>query len=333
MATKSAVHILDVAHGNSALVVQGSRAAVVDAPGGDTLLWALRRCGLTDLDLVVVSHADADHIGGLATLLTSDEFTVRTILVNPDPSKDTAIWKALRIAVSDARRRGRGVTVSSLTAQESAWRVGRSRIEILAPSAEVYLTGVGGKNPQTNKRVTSNSSSGVVRVWHGKTAVALLPGDMDEATLADIKQQHQSLTAHALIFPHHGGQTKTGKAGQLARDLVAAVAPELVIFSHGRERHSNPRPEVVDGVREAAPQARILCTQLSKNCSVVAPSADLKHLTPMPAAGRRTGCCCVGTLTLVGTRGKVTQDPPADAHASFVTEHAPSALCRLPVLH
>ena len=69
--------LLDVGHGLAAVVRTSSRTLVFDTGprwrgGGDaarvTLTPFLRRLGVKQLDLVVVSHADADHAGGLGEL-------------------------------------------------------------------------------------------------------------------------------------------------------------------------------------------------------------------------------------------------------------------------
>jgi competence protein ComEC len=67
------VHVLDVGQGDSILIVApGGKSVLVDAgtPGsGRAVLDAMKREGLSQLDLMVATHAHADHIGGADEVL------------------------------------------------------------------------------------------------------------------------------------------------------------------------------------------------------------------------------------------------------------------------
>ena len=55
------VSVLDVGHGNCAVVLD-DRTVVVDAGPGATLLEFLQNEGVTEVEVVLISHADEDHI-------------------------------------------------------------------------------------------------------------------------------------------------------------------------------------------------------------------------------------------------------------------------------
>src|SRR5256885_5882175 len=53
--------ILDVGHGNSAVLVDAEAAVIIDTGRGDQLRQYLHEQGIGKIDLIILSHADADH--------------------------------------------------------------------------------------------------------------------------------------------------------------------------------------------------------------------------------------------------------------------------------
>ena len=61
--------ILDVAHGNCAIVIGEESVVIIDAPQGGVHVDTLKTRGIKEVHAIVVSHADADHMQGVTTLL------------------------------------------------------------------------------------------------------------------------------------------------------------------------------------------------------------------------------------------------------------------------
>src|SRR5690242_18181534 len=101
--TSSKVAILDVGHGNCAVVIDREKTTVVDTGLGGTLLDFLNENGISSIDYVLISHADTDHIGGLIGLLASEDVIVREVYLNPDPTRTTKIWGDLKSVLKEAR--------------------------------------------------------------------------------------------------------------------------------------------------------------------------------------------------------------------------------------
>ena len=79
--------------------------SVIDGGRGDTLLRFLAAQGITRVDTVLVSHADADHFGGISLLLSNTDLQVGRVLVNPDV-RETELWRDFVSVMIDAKRRG-----------------------------------------------------------------------------------------------------------------------------------------------------------------------------------------------------------------------------------
>lgn len=315
--------LLDVAHGNCAVILSSVTAAIVDAPRGGLHIDALKARERVEVHAVVISHADADHMSGVTHLLYDEDVHVHAVYVNGDATKTSAggglIWESFAIALADAERRG----VTRVEAIKRGDTVDLPddgvRLEILAPPTALVLLSAGGRTG--GEPLTSNALSVVVRVWFGAEPVALLTGDLDDLGLRKLLDEGDDLHARVMVFPHHGGHSG-GDDETFAASISQAVRPDFVVFSFGREQFDNPRPEIIRGTRAGSPEATIACTQLSRACSP--DSLDPLHLAPLPAQGRNLGRCCAGSLLFEATG---LREPIADDHARFVEGSVPTPLC------
>ncbi len=321
--------ILDIGHGNCAILQDADTTTIIDCPPSSTLVEVLERQSIDTVENILISHSDVDHAGGLPNLLK--KVFVRNVYVNPDADKRGArgnLWKGIRIALSLAREEGTIVHPSLTTSLSKQIYAGQVAIEILSPSVEIALGGAGGED-LAGRKLSSNSMSVVIGLVHQSYRVALLPGDMDEIGLDNLLKKQQNIEAPILIFPHHGGTPGGEDCQEFAFKLCSLVQPSLVVFSHGRNRFQNPRNDVMEGVVLAAPNAHVMCTQLSKKCAAVPSFSNCSHLTNLPAAGFISDSCCGGTI-LVKINGKQTGYMPSlSEHRAFVTDKmkVPTPLC------
>lgn len=319
--------ILDVGHGNTAVLHDDQGLVVIDTAPGSALLEYLDQHGIQRIDTVLISHADHDHIGGLVGLLAAEKAEVGRVVLNSDSLKETGTWMSLLQELD--RRHGHDgfeVVVSLIRDKTGRYDQGAISVEVLGPGPYLAARGPGATDRQ-GRRISTNSVSAVIRLVRDEEPIALLPGDLDEIGLDELVLTGEDLRAPLLVFPHHGGLPRSGDSRGFTRRLCELVSPKTVIFSIGRGRHSTPRPEVVDEVRAAVPGVRIACTQLSNHCSATVPTENPPHLNPEFALGRFRRHCCAGSLVL-GLDESRPLLPLAEDHDAFVLSAAPSALCR-----
>lgn len=325
----SDVVVLDVAHGNCSLVRSQGAYCVIDAPLGALLLNTLEDMGISSIDVAFISHADKDHIAGVIGLLSSTTIQLKKLYLNPDSQKQTKIWRDLLAAVSVAERQGNCEVVTALTTtMPGVVTVGEVEIRVEAPSASFALAGSGSKDEQ-GRHITSNSISALLRLTYGDRPGILLAGDIDEVGLDDALSYDRDLKAQTLVFPHHGGLPASSDTAAFVDRIMSAVSPSLVIFSNGRGKHDNPRPEIVSPVAQTG--CGIACTQLAGRCSG-SPIFDSGHLEPLRAYGQDKGACCAGSMTIdLGDNGR----RPASverAHQKFINAAVDTPMCRVPSL-
>ena len=325
MGTRRRLCILDVGHGNSAVVDGGDGGAVVvDTALGSSLCEFLKEQKIDRIRTVYLSHADEDHIGGLVGLLASNVVQVERVVVNSDAKKETEVWEDMAYELDRAHRAGRVQFDIGLVSGDRD-DLDNVEIRVLAPSRYLAAKGVGGTD-RSGRTIRSNSMSAVVRVSVSGRHVALLPGDIDGVGLDDLVQKVDDAAASVLVYPHHGGRPGPAAVRPFVEALLDAVSPSVVVFSFARTRYGLPHEETFRVVRRLLPDARIVCTQLSRQCSVKLPSQPLEHLSDVFAAGRAEGRCCGGTI-VVSLDDVNDLDPERAAHVEFIRANIATPMC------
>jgi competence protein ComEC len=83
--------ILDVGHGNCAILHDDEGTIVIDGGRSQTLLQFLQAEELLSIDAILVSHADDDHLGGIIEVLLARNIEVQRIFLNPDALRRTKV--------------------------------------------------------------------------------------------------------------------------------------------------------------------------------------------------------------------------------------------------
>ncbi|HEY3227285.1 MAG TPA: ComEC/Rec2 family competence protein, partial [Planctomycetota bacterium] len=173
------------------------------------VLWSR---GVTRVHTLVLSHADADHVNGARSLI--ERMRVARLIVPPafdHPVLDFARLRGVEIVFA-----GRGSALPGF--------------EILGPP------------PEADGTWPVNDRSLVVRATTPGGSV-LIPGDIEELGSRALLGSGAALSADVFLLPHHG------KRQDLHRELIAEVAPRLVIASAPEGYASR---EVLDHARRTA---------------------------------------------------------------------------------
>ena len=222
------VVVLDVGQGDSVLVQGRTGTLLVDAgvavPGGVDLgatvvVPALRALGVERLDLVVASHADLDHRGGLPAVLRA--VPVARVWLPLGGVADPAFAEVVAAA------HAAGAPVEERGAGGAVLHAGDLRIASLWP-------------PPDDPGGSRNDRSLTLRIDVAGRSV-LLPGDLEAAGEARLLAAGAPLRADVLKLGHHGSRTSSTAAWLAAVDGAVAVAsaPRL-------GRFGMPHAEVVD---------------------------------------------------------------------------------------
>ncbi|MBK9215353.1 MAG: ComEC/Rec2 family competence protein [Chloracidobacterium sp.] len=219
--------------------VRGIGEAVVSE-----FLWSK---GISRLDYIVATHADADHVQGLADVVKN--FRVGRALFGRMPEGDpdlSGLYAALE---------GRGV-LAQVVARGDVLRIGEVNIEVIHPLATIEPDA-----PSTN------NESVVLRIVFGERAF-LLTGDIELAAEQDIVDSNRPIKADVVKIAHHGSRTSS------IPPFVRAANAEVGIISVGRRsQFDHPHPEVVERWQGAG--AIVLTTGTSGMISISTDGRDL----------------------------------------------------------
>jgi competence protein ComEC len=205
--------VLDVGQGDAILVETpgGARMLIDGGPSGSLLLQALANelpPSARRLDLVVLTHAQDDHVTGLVSLF--ERYEVEQALMGPIAG-ETAAFREWRERIDEY-----GVTVHEAMAGEWA-ELGRgARLEVLGP----LPGGVRGSSDRLN------DNSVVLRLVVGDVSF-LLTGDITAAAEGQILSAGGDIHSTVLKVAHHGSD------GSSTEPFIEAVSPEVAVVSAG----------------------------------------------------------------------------------------------------
>jgi len=245
------ITFLDIGQGDAIVIETRNpkRVVVVDAgpafkdwsAGRAVVAPYLRARAVRRIDLLVASHPDIDHIGGMGALV--DEYPVLCFL------------------------RGQWYNVDARSAYQLQHRLDASGAQTLAPEAgdrielgdDSWIDVLAGSNSSAGVGVeiplSSNNRSLVLRLnLEGLTV--LLCGDLERSGERELVHFWSYLSCSVLKVPHHGGE------GGLSAELLEAVRPSLAVISVGAgNRYGHPSPKLLARLREAG--AAVWRTDLS----------------------------------------------------------------------
>ena len=203
-------------HEHLLLFDTGPRFGADNDAGKRMLLPLMQARGEPRVDLLTLSHADADHVGGAQSII------------------DRMPVLALRSSLSaDNPLRANPLPHIACEAGQG-WQWDGVRFAILHPFASDYRPGA-----------KTNAISCVLRVVGGDGASALLTGDVEAPGEARLVARARvdpaaDLRSDVLVVPHHGSHTSSTDA------FLSAVRPAVAVIQVGyRSRYGHPAPEVV----------------------------------------------------------------------------------------
>lgn len=194
----------------------------------EVVLAMLAHYGIESLDLIVLTHADEDHAGGLDVILEAL------------PVARVALTEGTRTALSgtyggDAldRAESAGSTEVSAVAQGDGFTVGAIDVEVLAPNGTDALLPEGG-----------NALSLILLVTYGETD-AIFTGDADAEgelrALKVLRHGHAERSFEILAVGHHGSAKSSGE------EFLEFLSPEYAVISCGKNNsYGHPAAVVLE---------------------------------------------------------------------------------------
>ena len=209
------VDFIDVGKGDCILIRSQSHTVMIDTGYKDTtdiVFDFLDSSGISEIDTLILTHYDKDHIGGAKKLLTN--YPVKKLYI-PDYQKDSKKYKKLIKAIDQ-----NDIDVECVSARISF--TADNAIFSVMPSGVEY----------NDKDENDNDMSLLVSVVYSDDSY-LFTGDIQEAGINCLLDRIDR-TYDILKIPHHGRMENNSK------DLIEGVNPEYAIITDDNDNSADP---------------------------------------------------------------------------------------------
>ena len=223
--------VFDVGQGQCILLRNGEQTVLVDCGGdegeydGEDTARELLSSGIFRIDALILTHYDADHLGGAAQFL--ERVGVDRLIVPDLPDESTRKTELLRSAEE------KEIETVYLT-EKTVYSFGSGSLTLFPPP----------DREANNASLSALMSDGEYDI--------LITGDLNSGGEAMLLVQYDLPDLEVLVAGHHGSKYSTS-----AR-LLRQTSPELVLISVGENSYGHPSQEVLD--RIAAIGAAVLRT-------------------------------------------------------------------------
>ena len=223
---KLVARFIDVGQGDAALISCGNHHLLID--GGDSgqsqkMYSILKSLGITQLDAVIATHSDADHIGGISGALNyahTQACYCSTTQAEP---------KTFQSLVKNLKRGDCSIQVPSVG---DSFMLGDAAVTFIGP-----LAGLEG----------DNNNSLVVRIDYGQTSY-LFTGDAEVEAEDALLKVRADVQADVLKVAHHGSRSSSSLA------FLKRVSPQIAVVSVGDNTYGHPTEDVLQRLESIGAQ-------------------------------------------------------------------------------
>lgn len=232
-------------HGQNILIDGGPDNTVAECLGDELPFWDYK------IDFLILTHADADHLNGLITVLR--RYQVGAVLT----SAQFSTTPAYQIFLDEIQTQKIPLTV--LDYEDDFWLEENLKWDTLYPFDQTF-----------DDDTDLNNQSVVARLSYGETSF-LLTGDAETDTEEDIFFHGAMLESTVLKISHHGAGTGSSKF------FLDQVDPQFAVISVGKNnRYNHPNPEVIQTLDEL--EIPILRTDISGSLHFISDGQNVKYL-------------------------------------------------------
>ena len=255
------IRFLDVGEADAALVMCDGHTMLIDGgdPSDSNMIYSvLKQLNIDYLDYIICSHADEDHVGGLAGALN---YAAVGVAYCPTTNYDTRAFESFVKYLSE---QGKSITVP---VAGDTFQLGSATVQIIGP---------------VGRYVNENNNSIILRIVYGRTSF-LFTGDAEHEAEQAVLNAGYTVKSTVLKVAHHGSDSSTGY------QWLYEVDPEYGVISVGEGNgYGHPTENTLSRLRDADVkvfrtdlQGDIVCTSDGESVSFsVSKNPDADTLAP-----------------------------------------------------
>lgn len=258
---KIKIDFFDIGQGSAIFIAApNGNQVLIDGGPSDAVLAKLGEAmplGDRQIELLILTHPDADHLDGLVEVLR--RYDVAQILETGivDSTADYRAWNDLI--------KQKNIPVVLAQAGQVVKIADNLEIKILHPFGQIA-----GQDFKNN----TNASSIVGKLIYGQNTM-LFTGDAEGSVEAPLVFFGVNLKADILVVGHHGSKNSS------SADFLAAVAPQIAVIQVGlKNKYGFPTQEVLDRLKTVG--AKIFRTDLDGDIDFTCDLEKCFLVSPIP---------------------------------------------------
>lgn len=215
------VHFINVGQGDATYIkMPGGEDILIDGGRqgqGDKIIAYLKKQKVDDIEIMIATHPDADHIGSLDEVLKA--YKVEAVYA-PKVSHTTDAYKNFLKAVK---------------AEKLTIKTAKAGVKLSLKTGTAKFVGPVRDYGKTDL----NNWSAVLHITYNKNKF-LFTGDAEKIAETDMVKAKQTLQADVLKVGHHGAKTSSNK------NFLDVVKPKYGVISVGKNSYGHPSTEVIN---------------------------------------------------------------------------------------
>ena len=216
------VTFLDVGQGDSALIQSGGYSALIDtgtAPQGMNIAKKLRKAGVNQLDVLILTHPHDDHIGSAQFLIS--EIPTKNIILSQILPRDDEDARAYK----DIKDYAKEISVNVYYATEGlVINIGNFELTVL----------------MSNEEASDENDASIIIMAKNGDKKFLFTGDAETAAENKLLNDGINLDCDVLKVGHHGSNSSSSSK------FLGACTPQYAVISVGKDNiYSHPSDKVL----------------------------------------------------------------------------------------
>ena len=216
------ITFIDCGQGDAVFITSEDESMLVDAGKASNVsnvVSYLDSVGVSEIDYVVSSHPDEDHIGGMPTIY--EKYQVNESIYSSFVAS-TSIYNKY---MDDVKAEPSSVYYAADDNNE--WEFGDATVDVICD----------GKNYSN-----ANDASVVLKVSCGNTSL-LLTGDISNSVESDLVASNENIDIDILKVAHHGSASSSSQA------FLAKTSPKMAVISVGADNsYGHPTQAALDRI-------------------------------------------------------------------------------------
>ena len=261
------VYFLDVGQNLSVVIKTQNKTIIYDVANErfakSVILPFLRFHSINNIDLMIISHQDNDHSGGLNTLLENQNLNIKNVMTSMQNLPNSILCNADYFWEFD------GVKFQTFNAlQQNSTRFQQNFLDnfskdIAKKNLQISWKNLQNQSDKNNYFYAGNDKSCVIKITTQNGKSVLLTGDIGKNEEQNLIQNYdkKTLQSDVLLVAHHGSLTSS------AENFLQIISPKLAIISAGFDNKFNhPNPLIIQRLQKL--NVPILQTQINGQISI-----------------------------------------------------------------